>query len=251
MSVLNAAFSSKQILEKLSRLGITNKFELLLHLPLRYEDETHIYPINDAPGGKAVQVEGQIIHNEVLSQPRRQLVFQVADGSGILFVRLFNFYGSQRKTYAAGKRVRLLGEIRQGFYGVEMIHPKCRIVREGDPLAETLTPVYPTTVGLSQKTIRGLLGQLLDDYENKELFADTLPDSILAHYQLAGFKDSMMLLHKPPPCVPADSLQTRTHPAWRRIKFDELLAQQLSMRLHYRQRRNRNAPELMAKNKLT
>ena len=251
MSVLNAAFSSKQILEKLSRLGITNKFELLLHLPLRYEDETHIYPINDAPGGKAVQVEGQIIHNEVLSQPRRQLVFQVADGSGILFVRLFNFYGSQRKAYAAGKRVRLLGEIRQGFYGVEMIHPKCRIVREGEPLAETLTPVYPTTVGLSQKTIRGLLGQLLGDYENKELFADTLPDSILAHYQLAGFKDSMMLLHKPPPCVPADSLQTRTHPAWRRIKFDELLAQQLSMRLHYRQRRNRNAPELMAKNKLT
>jgi ATP-dependent DNA helicase RecG len=251
VSVLNAAFASKQILEKLSRLGITNKFDLLLHLPLRYEDETHLYPISDAPGGKAVQVEGQIIHNEVLSKPRRQLVFQVADGSGVLFVRLFNFYGSQRKAYTVGKRVRLLGEIRQGFYGVEMIHPKCRMVRKGDPLAESLTPVYPATVGLSQQTIRGLLEQLLGDYGNKELFADTLPDSILAHYQLTGFKDSMMLLHKPPPCVSADLLQARTHPAWRRIKFDELLAQQLSMRLHYRQRRSRNAPELMAKNKLT
>lgn len=249
-SVFNAAFASKQILEKLSRLGITNKFELLLHLPLRYEDETHIFPINNAPGGKAVQVEGQIVHSEVVFQPRRQLVFQVADGSGVLFVRLFNFYGSQRKAYTAGKRVRLLGEIRQGFYGVEMIHPKCRIVREGDPLAETLTPVYPTTVGLSQQAIRGLLEQLLNDHDNSALFSDTLPGAILEHYQLAGFKDSMMLLHKPPPYVSADSLQTRTHPAWRRIKFDELLAQQLSMRLHYRQRRSRDAPVLVAKNKL-
>jgi len=250
-SVLNATFASKQVLEKLSRLGITNKFELLLHLPLRYEDETHIYPINDAPEGKAVQIEGKIVHSEVLSQPRRQLVFQVADGSGVLFVRLLNFYGSQVKAFTVDKRVRLLGEMRQGFYGVEMIHPKCRIVHKGDPLADTLTPVYPTTVGLSQQMIRKLLEKLLNFQENAEFFCDTLPNSILTHYQLAGFKDSVMLLHKPPPDVSADSLQTRTHPAWRRIKFDELLAQQLSMRLHYRQRRSRSAPALPARNKLT
>ena len=250
-SELNATFASKQVLAKLSRLGITDKFELLLHLPLRYEDETHIYPINDAPEGKVVQVEGQIVHSEVLSQPRRQLVFQVADGSGVLFVRLLNFYGSQVKAFTVDKRVRLLGEMRQGFYGVEMIHPKCRIVHKGDPLADTLTPVYPTTVGLSQQMIRKLLEKLLNSHETIEFFSDTLPGSILAHYQLAGFKDSVMLLHKPPPDVSADSLQTRTHPAWRRIKFDELLAQQLSMRLHYRQRRSRNAPALPAKNKLT
>ncbi len=251
VSVLNASFASKQVLEKLSRLGITSKFELLLHLPLRYEDETHIYLINDAPDGKAVQIEGQIVHSEVKSQPRRQLVFQVADGSGVLFVRLLNFYGSQVKAFTVDKRVRLLGEKRQGFNGVEMIHPKCRIVHKGDPLADTLTPVYPTTVGLSQQMIRKLLEKLLNCHEHTELFSDTLPGSILARFQLAGFKDSIMLLHKPPPDVSAGSLHTHTHPAWRRIKFDELLAQQLSMRLHYRQRRSRNAPALPAKNKLT
>jgi ATP-dependent DNA helicase RecG len=250
-SVLNATFASKPVLEKLSRLGITNKFELLLHLPLRYEDETHIYAINDAPEGKTVQIEGQIVHSEVLFQPRRQLIFQVADGSGVLFVRLLNFYGSQVKTFTVDKRVRLLGEMRQGFYGVEMIHPKCRIVHKGDPLADTLTPIYPTTVGLSQQVIRKLLEKLLYSHENIEFFCDTLPGSILAQYQLAGFKDSVTLLHKPPPDISADSLQTRTHPAWRRIKFDELLAQQLSMRLHYRQRRSKNAPALPARNELT
>lgn len=250
-SLLNVAFASKPVLEKLFRLGVTTKFELLLHLPLRYEDETHIYPIEDAPEGKVVQIEGKIIHSEVLSKPRRQLVFQVKDGSGVLFIRLLNFYGSQIKAYAIGKRVRLLGEIRQGFYGAEMIHPKCRIVRKGDSLANALTPVYPTTVGLSQQAIRGLLEKLLNDYENAELFIDTLPNSIREQYQLSKFKDSVLLLHKPPPDVSADSLQARSHPAWRRIKFDELLAQQLSMRLHYRQRRSRNAPALRVKNKLT
>ncbi|MBA2483387.1 MAG: ATP-dependent DNA helicase RecG, partial [Nitrosomonas sp.] len=250
-SLLSADFASKQVLEKLFHLGITSKFELLLHLPLRYEDETHIYSINDAPEGKTVQVEGQIIHCEVLAKPRRQFVFQVSDENGVLFVRLFNYYGSQIKTYTVGKRVRLLGEIRQGYYGTEMVHPKCRVVQKEEPLANTLTPIYPTTFGLSQQVIRRLLEKLLKYHENSELFFDTLSTAIRDRYQLAEFKDSVQLLHSPPPGISADSLQARTHFAWRRIKFDELLAQQLSMRLHYRQRRNRIAPALPAKNKLT
>ena len=168
-----------------------------------------------------------------------------------MFVRLLNFYGSQIKTYCVGKRVRLLGEIRQGFYGIEMVHPKCRVVQKGEPLANTLTPVYPTTFGLSQQVIRRLLEKLMNYHGNNEFLFDTLPIAIREQHQLAGFKDSVQLLHKPPPDISADSLQARTHFAWRRIKFDELLAQQLSMRLHYRQRRSRIAPELPAKNKLT
>ena len=145
-----ASFSvSKAVEEKLTKLGIADEFDLLMHLPLRYEDETHLYPISDAPASKIVQIEGVISHSEIAYRPRRQLVCQVEESTGILFMRFLNFYGSQAKAYSAGTRVRLLGEARPGFFGTEMIHPKCRIIQEHEPLADALTPVYPTTAGLS------------------------------------------------------------------------------------------------------
>ena len=245
---------SQTVQEKLDRLGVADEFDLLLHLPLRYEDETHLYPINDAPGNKTVQIEGVIIHNEVMYRPRRQLICQVEDGSGILFMRFLNFYGSQVKAYAVGTRVRLLGEVRPGFFGAEMVHPKCRIIREETPLADALTPVYPTTTGLSSEALRKLIQQTLrrlaDGDDQQRYLSETLPDEILKYYGLQSLRNSIFFLHQPPPDAPSVLLQERTHPAWRRIKFDELLAQQLSMRLHYRQRRSGSAPVLSEKKSL-
>jgi len=246
---------SKTIQEKLVRLGVADEFDLLLHLPLRYQDETHLYPINDVPENKTVQVEGVIIHSEIMYRPRRQLVCQVEDDSGVLFMRFLNFYGSQVKAYAVGTRVRLLGEVRPGFFGAEMVHPKCRIMREHIPLADALTPVYPTTAGLSSealcKLIQRTLQELADGGDQQSYLSETLPDTVLKHYRLQSFRNSIIFLHQPPPDASATLLQERTHPAWRRIKFDELLAQQLSMRLHYRQRRSGSAPVLLKKNNLT
>lgn len=239
---------SPGVQEKLLRLGIRTEWDLILHLPIRYEDETHLFPIADAPTGQIVQVEGVIIHSEVVMRPRRQLVCQIEDSSGILVMRYLNFYGSQIKTYAAGKRVRLLGEIRHGYHGMEMVHPKCRIVSASEPLADTMTPVYPVTAGLPQKTLVRLIGQALQDAEQTKVLTETVPDTVIKHYRLAGFSASVASLHKPPPDVSIGSLQARTHPSWRRIKFDELLAQQLSMRWHYRQRRHCSAPVLAPKN---
>jgi ATP-dependent DNA helicase RecG len=234
--------------EKLSRLGIRNDLDLILHLPIRYEDETRLFAIADAPQGQTVQVEGVIVHSEVVVRPRRQLVCQVEDSSGVLVMRFLNFYGSQIKSYAAGKRVRLLGEVRSGFFGAEMVHPKCRIVHAGESLADTMTPVYPVTAGLTQKMIGKLIGQALQN--NRQMLTESIPDDIIRKYRLASFRDSVVCLHNPPPEVSLAALQARTHPAWRRIKFDELLAQQLSMRLHYRQRRSHAAPVLAQKGAL-
>lgn len=239
---------SPGVQEKLSRLGIRTEWDLILHLPIRYEDETHLFPIADAPAGQIVQVEGVIIHNEVVTRPRRQLVCQIEDGSGVLVMRYLNFYGSQIKTYAVGRRVRLLGEIRHGYHGMEMVHPKCRIVSVSEPLADTMTPVYPVTAGLPQKTLVKLIGQTLQNAGQTKMLTETVPDTVIKHYQLAGFSASVINLHHPAPDVSIGSLQNRTHPSWRRIKFDELLAQQLSMRLHYRQRRQCSAPVLAPKN---
>ncbi|HVS26422.1 MAG TPA: ATP-dependent DNA helicase RecG [Burkholderiales bacterium] len=238
---------SRSTQDKLAKLGIATPLDLVLHLPLRYEDETRLYPIRDAPTGQTVQVEGVVVNTEIQYRPRRTLVCQVEDGTGPLVMRFFNFYGSQVKALAPGARVRVLGEIRQGFFGAEMVHPKYRIVRGDMPLPDSLTPVYPTTAGLSQDTLRKLIKHSLAEND----LAESLPRQILQAFKLPGFRESVLFLHQPPPRVKLPQLAQRDHPAWRRIKFDELLAQQLSMRLHYRERRSRVATALPKRGQLT
>ena len=233
--------------DKLAKIGIVNRFDLVLHLPLRYEDETQIVRIDDLQAGVDSQVEGEIIHAEIAFRPRRSLICQLKDDSGILFLRFLNFYPSQQKQLAVGKRIRALGAARVGYFGMEMVHPKCRTAGENTPLKQALTPVYPTTAGLTQATLIKHIHAALTELE----LPDTLPPEILAKLQLPSFADSVKLLHNPPPSIDEEALLERAHPAWLRIKFDELLAQQLSMRVHYRKRQQRTAPQLPAKGHLT
>ena len=232
---------------KFAKLGIHTPFDLVLHLPLRYEDETRITRITDLVPGETAQVEGEIIHSEVMYRPRRSLVCQLQDDSGILYLRFLNFYPSQQKQLAVGRKIRALGEPRMGFFGDEMVHPKCRVAGESVPLKQALTPVYPTTAGLPQVTLTKHIHAAL----NELALDDTLPEQILQRLHLPDFASSVSLLHQPPPDIDEDALLARAHPAWMRIKFDELLAQQLSMRVHYLERSRRIAPELAAHNRLT
>ncbi len=224
--------------KKLEKLGIRRRFDLVLHLPLRYEDETHLYPIAQAPYGQAVLVEGEVSKCEVQFRPRRQLVAQIEDKSGKLVLRFIHFYPNTQQALAVGSRVRALGEIRRGFFGDEMVHPKLRSVREGDALADSLTPVYPTVNGLTQPVLRKLIHAELKTLPLPE----TLPDEVRRSHGLMPFADAVQLLHKPGPEYSATQLTDGNLPAWQRLKFDELLAQQLSMRLAYRARREGTAP---------
>ena len=238
---------SPATLSKLVKLGIHHRAELLLHLPLRYEDETHVAPIATLQPGMTAQVQGTITHSEIAFRPRRTLVCRLEDSSGELYLRFLNFYPSQQKQLAVGKQIRAIGEARMGHYGLEMVHPKCRAVDDDTPLQESLTPVYPTTAGLAQPILRKLISNALDALP----LSDTLPETLLNKMKLAGFANSIRLLHRPPPDISASSLEQRTHSAWRRIKFDELLAQQLSMRVHHRERSKRIAPRLEPNRQLT
>ncbi len=230
----------KVTLGKLAKLGIHNRFDLVLHLPLRYEDETKVVRIAELQPGESQQVEGEVTHCEVAYRPRRSLICQLQDDTGVVHLRFLNFYPSQQKQLAVGKRIRALGEVRMGYFGLEMVHPKCRVGGENAPLKQALTPVYPTTAGLPQATLLKQIHAALQELE----LTDTLPAEILARLKLPAFADSVQLLHNPPPHVDEEALLQHAHPAWLRIKFDELLAQQLSMRVHYRKRRNRTAPQL-------
>ncbi|KIA81303.1 ATP-dependent DNA helicase RecG [Chromobacterium piscinae] len=228
------------LVKKLEKLGIRRRFDLVLHLPLRYEDETHLYPIADAPYGQPVLVEGTVTAHEVSYKPRKQLRVQIEDGSGTLMLRFIHFYPSQLKQFVEGNRIRALGEIRRGFVGDEMVHPKTREVREGAPLAESLTPIYPTVNGLTQPVLRKLVHAELKSQKLDEL----LPEPLLSPLALQPFSEAIRLLHQPPPEWSAQQLADPQLPAWQRLKFDELLAQQLSMRLAYRARRLGQAPRI-------
>ena len=233
--------------KKLDKLNLNTAWDLVLHLPLRYEDETHIMPIKDAPIGVPCQVEGEVIHQEVTFKPRKQLIVQIADGSGsVLFLRFIHFYASHQKQMAAGKRIRAVGEIKHGFYGDEMIHPKIRDA-ESSGLAESLTPIYPTVNGLNQPTLRRIIQTALDVTP----LHDTLPDALLGRLKLPHLAESLRLLHSPPPSFTIHQLSDGALPAWQRLKFDELLAQQLSMRLARQKRVSGTAAALGGDGTLT
>ncbi len=213
---------------KLERLGIHTDMELVLHLPSRYEDETKLTGLSEAMFRRIghIQTEGVVTLSEIQYRPRRQLVVFISDGANQLVLRFLHFYGSQQKQFAVGKRIRVRGELRQGFNGMEMVHPVYKIVDENTPLPDALTPVYPTSEGVSQNFLRKAIHEALDKVD----LSDTLPDALLNKLDLPGFEKSIRYLHNPPANADESILLDRTHPAWERMKFDELLAQQLSMR---------------------
>ena len=232
--------------KKLEKLGIRSRFDLVLHLPMRYEDETGLTAVDRAPPGVPVLVEARAVRAEVAYRPRRQLVLHAVSGDFALAFRFFNFYPSQLKQFeraiADGLLVRAFGEVRFGRSGAEMAHPRYKLVKAGDPLPDALTPVYPTTAGVTQQALRSAVLDALA----AETLADSVPAELRKRYELGDFAAAVRFLHNPPPGVDAGQLIERTHPAWQRVKFDELLAQQLSMRIHYLARRGRTAPVLAA-----
>ncbi len=192
-------------------------------------------------------IEAEVVESDVKFRPRRTLVVKLADGKDELWIRFLNFYPSQAKQFSPGKRIRLFGEVRPGFFGDEMVHPRYRVVQKDTPLAKSLTPVYPTTAGLSQSALREMIERAVDQLA----LEDTLDEARRKKLGLRPFRESVLVLHRPPPDVDALALEERTHPAWRRLKFDEILAQQLAMRIAYRERRAKVAPKLPAAHTLT
>ena len=207
----------------MERLGLVRDIDLALHLPLRYEDETRLTPMNTLHDGDVAQVQGVVRECKVEERARRQLVVVLADDSGELVLRLLHFYPSNQKTLAVGQCVRARGEVRGGFAGLEMVHPAFKAVRADDPLPQALTPVYPTSAQLPQAYLRKAVVSAL----GRAPLAELMPPELLPP-GLPTLRQALHALHHPAREVPPESLHDRAHPAWQRLKFDELLAQQLS-----------------------
>jgi ATP-dependent DNA helicase RecG len=227
----------------MERLGLVRDIDLALHLPLRYEDETRITPIGQARDGDTAQVEGVVREAQVELRSRRQLVVRLADDSGEITLRFLNFYPSHQKVLARGQRVRVRGEVRGGFLGREMVHPVFKAVEPGAPLPLALTPVYPSSAQLPQVYLRKAISSALTRVALDEVLpAGAVPSS------LPNLKEAVRLLHQPPPGLPLTTLEDRSHPAWQRLKFDELLAQQLAQAQALAARQRLRAPALAPAN---
>jgi ATP-dependent DNA helicase RecG len=237
---------SKPLIANLAKIGVRTIQDLLLHLPLRYIDETRITNIRDLRIGDEAQVEGEVVYAEVTYKPRKALIVRLQDASAQLTLRFLHFYPSQVSAMQIGAQLRAYGEIRHGFFGYEMVHPQCKAVSSNTPVKERLTPVYPTTAGLTQPNLRKAIQLALQH----DALAETLPLWVYASAHFPSFAHSVQTLHQPTPDINLSALDNRSLPEWRRLALDELLAQQLSMRKHYAKRRSVEAPAVLVSKQL-
>jgi len=228
--------------QAMRRMGLLRDVDLALHLPLRYEDETTLSAIASLHEGEVAQVEGVVTDCRVEARSRRQLLVRLRDDSGELLLRFLHFYPSNQKQMAVGARLRVRGELRGGFLGREMVHPAVKPVADGAALPQSLTPVYPASAQLPQAYLRKAVVSALQRAHLGEL----LPPGT-APAGLPSLREAVHYLHNPPPQAQLQALQERTHPAWQRLKWEELLAQQLSQLQAQHERARLRAPALPAR----
>jgi ATP-dependent DNA helicase RecG len=228
----------------MDKLGLRSDIDLALHLPLRYEDETRLTPLAALREGMTAQVEAVVSDSRVETRPRRQLIVRLRDGGEELLLRFLHFYPSQQKSLSPGARVRVRGEVRGGFFGREMVHPAFKLVDERSPLPTALTPVYPSSAQLPQAYLRKAIVSALARAPLQEL----LPPALLLP-GLPSLREALHFLHHPPPDAGLATLGDHSHPAWQRLKFEELLAQQLSQAQARRERQHLRAPALRGRAK--
>jgi ATP-dependent DNA helicase RecG len=233
--------------QRAARLGLVRDWDFLLHLPLRYIDESRVLPIAALPVGESGLIEGEIVDVQLAVRRRRQLLVRLRDASGELLLRWVNFYASLQTQLTAGRRVRALGQVRGGLMGVEMVHPRVRLVEAGAPVPAHLTPVYPTAEGLGQHWLRRRIAKALDAGP----LADHLPEPLRRSLELMELGEALRLLHRPPSALAAAALDAQQELARQRLRFDELLAQQLALRQARARRRHDGAVPLTGTGKLT
>ncbi len=236
--------------EKLAKLRIHSVEDLLFHLPLRYQDRTRVTPIGMIRRGDEVVVVGHVALADVTKGRRRALVVRLSDGTGSITLRFFHFNMAQKNQFQKGALVRCYGEARPGSNGLELYHPEYRLVAQDQPVEmdDHLTPIYPLTEGLTQNRLRQLIHLALAELKKAEV-VDWLPKSLFPN--LPSLKESLQLLHEPPPDAPVDELTLYKHPSQHRLIMEELIAQQLSLLKLRQQHKHHKAPAFRSTGKMS
>ncbi|WP_176508503.1 ATP-dependent DNA helicase RecG [Pseudomonas urethralis] len=232
--------------EKLAKVGLENLQDVLFHLPLRYQDRTRVVPIGQLRPGQDAVIEGVVSGADVTMGKRRSLVVRLGDGTGVLSLRFYHFSNAQKEGLKRGTHLRCYGEARPGASGLEIYHPEYRALNGDEPpppVEQTLTPIYPSTEGLTQQRLRALCQQSLGMLGPRSL-PDWLPDELARDYHLAPLDDAIRYLHNPPADADLDELAEGQHWAQHRLAFEELLTHQLSQQRLRESLRSLRAPVL-------
>lgn len=215
---------------RLAKMGIETLQDLLFHFPQRYEDRSHIYPINTLKPGIYATINGKILYCDVIIKKRRMLICTVSDHTGIVTLRFMHFNQGMKNSLAVGEMIQAYGEIKRGNHSYEMIHPQYKLGESLNLHAQqttTLTPIYPLTEGIKQQTIHKLIQQAFILFQQHPNSAYSLLDPLLT--PSIPFISALYLLHNPPLSTDLMQLQQRKHPAQQRLIIEELIAYHLSM----------------------
>ncbi|HEU5339260.1 MAG TPA: ATP-dependent DNA helicase RecG [Sulfuricaulis sp.] len=239
-----------KLANKLKRLNLHTVQDVLFHLPLRYQDRTRLIRIGSLRPGREAVVEGEIELADVVFRGRRSLICRVSDGTGHLHLRFFYFNAIQQQNLARGRRLRLFGQVRFGPVGLEMIHPEYEFTdgAQPAPAEENLTPLYPSTTGVHQLSLRKIARQALEKHLDK--IHEWLPPAVLQELKLPTLTEALALVHQPPPHTPVELLAEGKHPAVRRLAFEELLAHHLSLKRLRAQMQTEKAPVITGSGEL-
>lgn len=228
---------------RLEKLGLVRDWDFALHLPLRYEDETSVTPIGSLAVNTHAQIEGRVADQRFVRTGRgQQLQAVVEDSTGSITIRFLHYFPSIQKQLAVGSTVRLYGEPREGYYGgLEMVHPRIKSGKAAETeLPKALTPAYPAGEGIQQRWLRKRIDRALLDLD----LTDLVPEAVRTRFGLPGLREALSYIHTPPSGADVIGLQERSAPAWRRLIFDELLAQQITLRESRAVAFQRTAPPL-------
>lgn len=231
-SVLELRGVGEQVAIRLAKLQIKTLQDILFHLPSKYVDRTRIYPLNTLRVDDTVVVEGLIEKVSIIPKPKRNLIVKIKDSSGNAELRFFHFNATQQEQLKPGLMLRCFGQVRNGRTGIQFIHPEYRVFELGKllPVEEYLTPIYPTTEGISQKLLQGLVRQTIALLQPIQQSLEILPEYICKQFEFEPLIDSLQNVHFPTPEFHAQILNNAQHPAQRRLAFEELLAHHLSLR---------------------
>ena len=232
-SLLKLKGVGPKVAEKLQRLDIFNQNDLLFHLPLRYQDRSHVYPIGSLRAGAECQIKGEIQLSEIKFGRGRMLLTRISDGSGFITLRFFHFSNAQKNQLKRGAKILCFGEVRRGKVGLEMSHPEYQFLKEGEELLldENLSPVYPTTEGVHQLTLRKVMSQVIEKLKKDELqLPDLIPEKLLEKHQWPTLKKALLYIHNPPVDAKLEELSEGKHLTQQSLIVEELLAHHLSMR---------------------
>jgi ATP-dependent DNA helicase RecG len=235
-----------KVAERLNKIGLHQVQDLLFHLPLRYQDRTRLVPLGAVRPQQEVLIEGTIQLSQIKFGRRRALMVNVSDGTGALYLRFFHFSKSQQQQLEKGRRIRCFGEVRSGPSSFEMVHPEYQLLADEGivPVESELTPIYPTTEGLHQLSLRKLIRQAVEALDESVMPELLIPEAKLDAVAQFDLVDALKYVHLPPPDVDVNALLQRQHPAQKRLAYEELLAQQLTMKQLRAKTQQLSAPRL-------